>query len=143
MVVKRDKPVADKASEKNADDAVTSNDGSNLPKIVRTEIPAQGLWRDRDGLCYWRRLKIQKYLLNSKRYEGYWENTKEKCRLHRIFILFDEEDPREFVQRFREAFNTRVMADSLLKYNFYIENMPTHQIPEIDNEEVNRILSMT
>jgi len=35
------------------------------------------------------------------------------------------------------------MADSLLKYNFYIENMPTHQIPEIDNEEVNRILSMT
>ena len=35
------------------------------------------------------------------------------------------------------------MADSLIKYNFYIENMPTHQIPEIDNDEVNRILSMT
>jgi dynein heavy chain len=35
------------------------------------------------------------------------------------------------------------MADSLLKYNFYVENMPTHQIPEIDNEEVNRMLGMT
>lgn len=113
------------------------------PRVHRTEIPAQGLWRDRDGLCYWRRLKIQKYLVQSLRYEGYWENTKEKCRLHRIQILFDEEDPREFAKRFKVAYETRIMADSLIKYNFYIENMPTHQIPEIDNEEVNRILSMT
>jgi dynein heavy chain len=45
--------------------------------------------------------------------------------------------------RFKKAYETRAMADSLLKYNFYIENMPTHQIPEIDNEEVNRILSKT
>jgi dynein heavy chain len=99
---------------------------SHQPKLVRTEIPAKGLWRDRDGLCYWRKLKIQKYLVNSERYEGYWENTKEKCRLHRIYILFDEEDPREFVKRFKDAYDKRTMADSLLKYNFYIENMPTH-----------------
>lgn len=115
----------------------------SAPRLVKTEIPAQGLWRDRDGLCYWRRLKIQKYLVHSERYEGYWENTKEKCRLHRIQILFDDEDPREFARRFKVAYETRQMADSLIKYNFYIENMPTHQIPEIDNDEVNRILSMT
>ena len=48
-----------------------------------------------------------------------------------------------FAKRFKDAFETRVKADSLLKYNFYIENMPTHQIPEIDNNEVNRILGMT
>jgi dynein heavy chain len=35
------------------------------------------------------------------------------------------------------------MAESLIKYNFYIENMPTHQIPEIENDKVNRILGMT
>jgi len=94
-------------------------------------------------MCFWRELRIQKYLLKSERYEGYWFNTKEKTRLHRIYILFDEEDPREFAKRFTVAYRSRSMADSLLKYNFYIENMPTHQIPEIDNEEVNRILSMT
>ena len=116
---------------------------SNEPRFMRTEIPAQGLWRDRDGLCFWRKVKIQRYLLTSERYEGYWENTKEKCRLHRISILFDEENPIEFAKRFKIAYDTRTMADSLLKYNFYIENMPTHQIPEIGNEEVNRILSMT
>lgn len=27
-------------------------------KIIKTEIGAQGLWRDRDGLCFWRKLKI-------------------------------------------------------------------------------------
>jgi hypothetical protein len=104
------------------------NDPSKLKQrtIHKTEISAHGLWKDRDGLCFWRRLKIQRYLLQSERYEGYWENTKEKCRMHRIFILFDDEDPREFAKRFKVAYETRAMADSLLKYNFYIENMPTH-----------------
>jgi len=113
------------------------------PKLVKQELSAQGLWKDRDGLCFWRRLKVQKYLPTSERYEGYWENTKEKVRLHRIYILFDDEDPRDFCNRFKVAYETRVKADSLLKYNFYIENMPTNKIPEIDNEKVNRILGMT
>lgn len=34
-------------------------------------------------------------------------------------------------------------ADSLIKYNYYIENMPTHEIPEIDNDKINRILMLT
>lgn len=141
MVIKRNKkPTASNTSDK--DKSAAGPDGS-IPKITKTEIPAQGLWKDRDGLCYWRRLKIQRYLLQSERFEGYWENTKEKVRLHRIYILFDDEDPREFAKRFKHAYETRKMADSLLKYNFYVENMPTHQIPEIDNESVNRILSMT
>jgi dynein heavy chain len=106
-------------------------------------VGAQGLWKDKDGLCYWRRVRILKYLPKSERYEGYWENTKEKCRLSRIFVLFDDEDPRVFSKRFKQAYQNRVYADSLIKYNYYIENMPTHQIPEIDNDEVNRILSMT
>ena len=135
MTVRKSKKVAKPGEEAEAD--------APASKITKTEIGAQGLWRDRDGLCFWRKLKIQRYLLTSERYEGYWENTKEKCRLHRIFILFDDEDPRLFAKRFKDAFETRVKADSLLKYNFYIENMPTHQIPEIDNNEVNRILGMT
>jgi len=57
--------------------------------------------------------------------------------------LFEEEDPRLFVKRFKQAYTNRINADSLIKYNYYIENMPTHQIPEIDNDQVNRVLSMT
>jgi dynein heavy chain len=149
MIIKRNRPTPTNTTRKAIEGdgspvADAQSEGKkSMPRLVKTEIPAQGLWTDRDGLCYWRRLKIQKYLLQSERYEGYWENTKEKCRLHRIQILFDDEDPREFAKRFKVAYGSRVMADSLIKYNFYIENMPTHQIPEIDNDEVNRILSMT
>lgn len=135
ITVKRAKKVVPKGEEPTEPEAPVG------PKKI--EIGAIGLWRDKDGLCFWRKLKIQRYLLTSERYEGYWENTKEKCRLHRIYILFDDEDPRAFAKRFKAAFDARCKADSLLKYNFYVENMPTHQIPEIDNNEVNRILGMT
>ena len=48
--------------------------------------------------------------------------------------MFDEEDPRLFAKRFKNAFESRTYADSMIKYNFYVENMPTHQISEIDND---------
>ena len=106
-------------------------------------IGAHGLWQDKDKLCYWRKLRLFKYLRKSQRYEGVWEVTKLKCRLARIFIIFDEENPKAFVERFKNAYQNRIYADALIKYNYYIENMPKHQIPEIDNYQVNRILSMT
>jgi len=92
----------------------------------RDGVGAQGLWKDKDGLCYWRKLRLLKYLPKSDRFEGYWENTKEKCRLSRIYILFDDEDPRIFARRFKQAYSNRLHADALIKYNYYIENMPKH-----------------
>ena len=106
-------------------------------------VGAHGLWQDKDKLCYWRKLRLFKYLRKSQRYEGVWEVTKLKCRLARIFIIFDEENPKAFVERFKNAYQNRIYADALIKYNYYIENMPKHQIPEVDNYQVNRILAMT
>lgn len=77
-------------------DQVLSGESPPKPRVEKTEISAKGLWRDRDGLCFWRELKIRRYLYKSERYEGYWESTKEKVRLQRIFVLFDAEDPRKF-----------------------------------------------
>jgi dynein heavy chain len=121
-----------------ADGSISLTDQSQIEGVS-----AQGLWKDRDGLYYWRRAKVLKYLPRSERFEGYWDNTKERCRLPRIFVLFDDEDPRIFSRRFKKAYENREQADALIKYNYYIDNMPTHQIPEIDNEKVNRVLSMT
>ena len=98
----------------------------------RDGIGALGLWKDKDGICYWRKLRIMKYLTKTDRYEGFWENTREKVRLARIFIHFDEEDPKIFSRRFAAAHQKRKHADALIKYNYYIENMPKHQIPEVD-----------
>jgi hypothetical protein len=44
-----------------------------------------------------------KYLNKTDRFEGFWENTREKVRLARIFIHFDEEDPKVFSRRFAAA----------------------------------------
>ena len=60
-------------------------------------VPAKGLWKDRDGLCYWRKLNVTRYFVKSMKYEGFWEHTGQKTKLPRIKILFDAEDPRLFV----------------------------------------------
>lgn len=111
--------------------------------IPKEGVGAQGLWRDKDGLCYWRKLRIKKYLPKTERYEGFWENTKETCKLNRIYIVFDEEDPRIFARRFKAAYENRIHADAIVKYAYYIENMPKHQIPEIDTYQRNRMLELT
>jgi dynein heavy chain, axonemal len=109
----------------------------------RDGVGAQGLWKDKDGLCYWRKLRVLKFLPKTERFEGFWENTREKVRLCRIYILFDEEDPRIFARRFKAANDKRIHADALIKYNYYVENMPKHAIPEIDANQINRVLTMT
>lgn len=111
--------------------------------IPKEGVGAQGLWKDKDNLCYWRKLRILKYLPRTERYEGYWEATKERCRLNRVYIVFDDEDPRIFSRRFKQAFQNRIHADALIKYSYYIENMPRAQIPEIDQFQTNRILERT
>lgn len=97
-----------------------------LGNIPTEGVGAHGLWQDKDKLCYWRKLRLFKYLPKSQRFEGVWEVTKLKCRLARIFIIFDEEDPKKFVERFKRAYQNRIYADALIKYNYYIENMPKH-----------------
>jgi dynein heavy chain, axonemal len=38
-------------------------------------VPSKGLWKDRDGLCYWRKLNVTRYFVKSMKYEGFWEHT--------------------------------------------------------------------
>lgn len=52
-------------------------------------IAAKGLWKDKDQLCYWRKIKVTRYFPRSEKYEGFWESTNEKTRLPRIFVLFE------------------------------------------------------
>jgi hypothetical protein len=69
MIIKRNRPTPTNTTRKAIEGdgspvADAQSEGKkSMPRLVKTEIPAQGLWTDRDGLCYWRRLKIQKYLL--------------------------------------------------------------------------------
>jgi len=77
---------------------------NGVGNIASDGVGAHGLWQDKDKLCYWRKIRLLKYLPKSQRFEGVWEVTKLKCRLARIFIIFDDEDPKKFVERFKRAF---------------------------------------
>jgi dynein heavy chain, axonemal len=112
-------------------------------KIDGKNVKAKGLWKDRDALCYWREILITRYFPKSRRYEGTFKHINQKAKLPRICVLFEDEDPKHFVKRFKHAYQTRIHADSLIKYNYYIENMPIHEIPELDHEKINRILMLT
>ena len=51
-----------------------------------------------------------------------------------MYICFDAEDPRKFVRRLDVAIKNRIYADSLIRYNYYIDNMPTQDLSELDTE---------
>lgn len=71
-----------------------------------------------------------------------WDGTKEVCKLTRINILFDAEDPRIFANRMADAHQKRRYADSLIRYNYFVDNMPTQEIPDLDAEQIGRIKEM-
>lgn len=82
------------------------------------------------------RCLIFKYNEKLQKYEGMWDGSNEKCKLSRINLLFEAEDPRVFAQRVAHAHRQRNYADSLIRYNYYVDNMPTQEIPELDVEQV-------
>lgn len=106
-------------------------------------IPGQGLWWDEENKGHWRRVLIYRYDHERNIYEGVWDGTTEKCELTRINLLFDAEDPRIFAQRVAKAHQDRIYADSQIRYNFFIDNMPTNELPELDSEQISRIISMS
>jgi dynein heavy chain len=60
--------------------------------------------------------------------------TGEYVELTRINLLFTSEDPRIFAQRVAQAHQERIYADSQIRYNFFIDNMPMEDLSELDPE---------
>jgi hypothetical protein len=61
--------------------------------------------------------------------------------LHRLSILFDTEDPFRFVSRVVAAHAARAEAEALLRYNLYIDCMPSDDTPEVGAEQASRIIA--
>ena len=43
----------------------------------------------------------------------------------RIFVCSDYEDPNRFCDKLAKAYFTRLYADNLIKFNCYVNSMPT------------------
>lgn len=105
-------------------------------------IPAQGLFKNDDGSCEWKAVLIESWDDQRTVYCGQWDMTGEYVELTRINLLFNSEDPRIFAQRVAQAHQERIFADSQIRYNFFIDNMPIEDLSELDPEQISRIIHM-
>ncbi len=103
-------------------------------EAVFNPIPGKGLWKDGDGKGHWREVLIQAFDTERNIFTGVWDNTSEYCELTRINLLWNAEDPRIFAQRVAQAHQERIFADSQIRYNFFIDNMPFQELHDLDSE---------
>ncbi len=57
-------------------------------------------------------------------------------RVSRINLLFGAEDPFAFAARVAEAHAARRRAEAVLRYNLYVDCMPTEDMAALDTEQV-------
>ena len=59
----------------------------------------------------------------------------------RLSLQFFAEDPRIFADRIASAVNKRAAAERRLRYNLYVDCMPTDEMQPLDEEQVARIVN--
>ena len=80
---------------------------------------------------------INCYNEKTEKYEGVWnENKKEKepCSLSKIYLLFDTENLFLFCEKVNLAYEERENAESIIRYNSYIDRMLIDQIQDMNED---------
>lgn len=106
-------------------------------------IPAIGLHRDgRDGGNFsWRPVLVNDYDPIKESFRGIWDDAARMfMELPKVNLLFKAEDPYLFAKRVACAHQQRTYAESLIRYNFYIDNMPTEEIHTLDSDQKARLV---
>ncbi|EGR28020.1 hypothetical protein IMG5_184900 [Ichthyophthirius multifiliis] len=57
----------------------------------------------------------------------------------RIYLYFECENPKKFIQRLSGAFQQRIKSDSLIRYNYIIDNMPLQDLQELNPYQIKKI----
>eukprot|EP00947_MAST-08B_sp_MAST-8B-sp1_P002409 g2409.t1 len=71
-----------------------------------------------------------------------WADTGEVSLLSRTDVCFDAEDPFVFAQRVGAAHRARIDAEAVIRFNLYVDSMPTDEVGKLDSEQVNRVLAL-
>jgi hypothetical protein len=106
-------------------------------------IPALALHRSQveTGVFDWKPVLITSYDSGRKIFAGIWDDEHESSvEISKINLVFKAEDPFQFSKRVGFAHQRRKYAESLIRYYFYIDNMPTEEIPTLNFEQKERIV---
>ncbi|RNF14084.1 putative dynein heavy chain [Trypanosoma conorhini] len=63
--------------------------------------------------------------------------------LPRLYVCFDAENPRNFVERFAEAFSLRKLMENMLRQQLYVESIPPDEYQAIDPLVLERVHKMS
>eukprot|EP00002_Diphylleia_rotans_P006932 TRINITY_DN1638_c0_g1_i1.p1 TRINITY_DN1638_c0_g1~~TRINITY_DN1638_c0_g1_i1.p1 ORF type:complete len:4126 (-),score=976.49 TRINITY_DN1638_c0_g1_i1:597-12974(-) len=125
-------------------------DGSTMTFVPAKAFKNLGPSTDKSrNHSVWNPCKVLQYNPQKELFQIEWssnlhdKNPKSQEWLSRIYILFDAEDPFRFAKRISSAYNSRSDFYSRLRYNLYIDSMPTDELPTLDKEQTQRITAYT
>ena len=85
---------------------------------------------------------ISAYDREKKVFIGVWDDaSKNIMEVPKVNLLFLAEDPYVFAKRVAEAHHQRKIAENMIKYNFFIDNMPTEEIHTLDSDQKVRLVN--
>ncbi|MCO5574018.1 hypothetical protein L7F22_027796 [Adiantum nelumboides] len=107
------------------------------------KIPAEAAWMDCQDSCIWKDCEVLDYTGAGDMYLVQWIDTGQTLWIPRIFLHFKAENPFVYVKRFTQAYKLRDQTESLMRYNLYVDSMPTEGIPALGPEQEERIRQLT
>jgi dynein heavy chain len=67
------------------------------------------------------------------------EDSPLKEKRHRLQICFDAEDPRIFARRVKAAQTAAGNAETMIRYNLYVDCMPMDDVGSLNSEQIRRV----
>lgn len=88
---------------------------------------------------------VMEYLEEKNKYKFRYaiEEGQRGVLVPRIFLCSDLEDPGRYCERVSKAYFSRLYADNLIKFNYYVGKMPTEGLSLIEEEQRQRMKVLT
>uniref|UniRef100_A0A0G4F0A6 Dynein heavy chain 1, axonemal n=1 Tax=Chromera velia CCMP2878 TaxID=1169474 RepID=A0A0G4F0A6_9ALVE len=117
----------------------TQTAASSMKEKEFMPLAAQGLRPDNAGAASWVPCLVCGFDAKTAKFEVQWVSDKQTWYLTRLQLLFDAEDPTIFADRVAKAHTCRRFAEGLIRYQFYVDNMPTDELATLDADQISRI----
>ncbi|XP_044254832.1 dynein axonemal heavy chain 1-like isoform X2 [Tribolium madens] len=92
------------------------------------------------NLGQWVNVAVQDYNTETKLWKILTlDGTRRSFELPRIYVMFKAEDPSVFARRIKAAVDLRRETEATLRYKFYLNTMLLVDIPELDDDLIDRI----
>jgi len=109
----------------------------------KLKIQAQCLFVDKTTrLGTWKNVLVSDYDKNKDTFSGHTDDSQKVPfeGMHKIYLLIDSENPYIFMKRIVDALKSRELAESKIKYNYYIQNIPTDELEPLSNSRIEEII---